>query len=126
MYVILGACLLNIGVNIILIPRFGILGAAQATLISNTFYTIVITYFAFKEFRFEIDYAHILLYVLIAAAMYVVIGLIDRGSPFDNLVTKIPVGLVFYTIGILVLDSDVRGALFRLISRSGTPKFPPH
>lgn len=126
MYVILGACLLNIGLNIILIPRFGILGAAQATLISNTFYTIVITYFAFKEFRFEIDYAHILLYVLIAAAMYVVIGLIDRGSPFDNLVTKIPAGFVFYAIGILVLDSDVRGALFRLISRSGTPKFPPH
>jgi O-antigen/teichoic acid export membrane protein len=126
MYVISVACLLNIGLNLILIPRFGILGAAQATLISNTFYTIVITYFAFKEFRFEIDYPHILLYGFIAAAMYLVIGLIDRGSPFANLVTKIPVGVVFYAIGILALDSDVRSAIVRLISRSGTPKFPLH
>jgi len=126
MYVISVAGLLNIGLNIILIPRFGILGAAQATLISNTFYTVVITYFAFKEFRFEIDYPHILLYVFVAAAMYLVIGLIDRGSPFGNLVTKIPVGVVFYVIGILVLDTDVRGAIVRLISRSGTPKFPVH
>lgn len=126
MYVISVAGLLNIGLNIILIPRFGILGAAQATLISNTFYTVVITYFAFKEFKFEIDYPHILLYVFVAAVMYLVIGLIDRGSPFGNLVTKIPVGVVFYVMGILVLDTDVRGAIVRLISRSGTPKFPVH
>ena len=126
MYVISVAGLLNIGLNIISIPRFGILGAAQATLISNTFYTVVITYFAFKEFKFEIDYPHILLYVFVAAVMYLVIGLIDRGSPFGNLVTKIPVGVVFYVMGILVLDTDVRGAIVRLISRSGTPKFPVH
>lgn len=126
MYVISVACLVNIGLNVVLIPHFGIVGAAQATLISNTFYTVVITYFAFKEFKFEIDYPHILLYVFVAAVMYLVIGLIDRGSPFGNLVTKIPVGVVFYVMGILVLDSDIRGALFKLISKSGTPKFPVH
>jgi len=125
-FVIFAASLVNIGLNAVLIPRFGIVGAAQATLISNTFYTVVITYFAFKEFKFKIDYPHILLYVFVAAAMYLVIGLIDRGSPFGNLVTKIPVGVVFYVIGILVLDTDVKGAIVRLISRSGTPKFPVH
>jgi O-antigen/teichoic acid export membrane protein len=111
--VIFAASLGNIGLNTVLIPRFGIVGAAQATLISNTFYTVVITYFAFKEFKFKIDYPHILLYLFVATAMYLVIGLIDRGSPLGNLVTKIAVGAIIYTMLILVLDKNIRNAIFR-------------
>jgi len=110
-------CLLNIGLNIILIPMFGIIGAAQATLISYIFYTIVITYYAFKEFRFPIDYAHIMLYLFAAATMYLVMKSIDNGTPFVNLLTRIPAGAIFYAILIMALDRDIRNAAFRMIAR---------
>jgi len=117
-YVMMGVCVMNIALNIVLIPRYGILGAAQATLISYIFYAIVITYYAFKAFRFRIDYPRIFLYLVVAVAMYFAISVIDLGSPFGNLVTKIPAGALFYTVLILALDRDVRNAVYRTITRS--------
>lgn len=113
------ACALNVGLNLILIPRFGIIGAAQATLIANVFYTIVVTYYAFKEFKFRIDYRSALLYLLSAGAMYLIISRIDGGSPLRNLLTKIPAGAFFYGALILLLDRDVRSAVLKMMGRSG-------
>ena len=111
--IVLVSCLLNIVANILLIPKFGILGAALATLISYTFYTIVITYYAFKEFSFTIDYQHIFLYIIVAMAMYFLITFINGGSPLSNLIIKIPIGAIFYITFILLLDTEVRRGVFR-------------
>jgi len=111
--IMIGGCFLNVGINIVLIPRFGILGAAQATLISYIFYTVIITYYAFKEFRFRIDYGRILLYLAIGSVMYWVINMVDGKSPLNNLITKIPAGAIIYAVLILVLDKDIRDAVFR-------------
>lgn len=92
----------------ILIPHFGILGAAQATLISNVFYTFTITYYAFKELSFRIDYSRIILYIAIAGVMFLLVKDIDGGSPFRNLFIKIPVGVIFYALSIMIFDKDVR------------------
>jgi O-antigen/teichoic acid export membrane protein len=118
-YVMFVACLVNICLNMILIPRFGIVGAAQATLISCIFFTITITYFAFKEFSFRIDYHRILLYLAIAVAMYFVISTVHFKVPINNLIVKIPAGAVFYGGLVLILDKDVRTAVFRMVGRSG-------
>lgn len=107
-YVMAGVCALNIVLNMILIPRYGILGAAQATLISCILYTVVITFYAFKEFRFRIDYPRILLYLVVAVAMYLAISAVDVGSPCGNLVTKIPAGVVVYSLFVLGFDKNLR------------------
>jgi O-antigen/teichoic acid export membrane protein len=120
--IVLVSCLLNIGVNILLIPKFGILGAAFATLISYTFYAIVITYYAFREFSFSIDYQHISLYVAIAIGMYFLISLINGGSPLYNLIIKIPAGMLFYVTFILIFDLDVRRAFFSTLSEVNLKK----
>lgn len=117
-YIMFVVCLVNIGLNMTLIPHFGILGAAQATLISCIFFTVTITYYAFKEFSFRIDYRRILLYLAIAGAMYFVVSVIDYGTPINNLIAKISSGVVFYTALVLILDKDVRTAVFRMIKRS--------
>jgi O-antigen/teichoic acid export membrane protein len=112
------ACGLNVWLNVILIPRFGIIGAAQATLIANLFYTVVVTYYAFKEFSFRIDYRSALLYLFSAGTMYLIVSAIDGGSPFKNLLIKIPVGAFFYGAMILVLDRDVRGGVLKMVGRT--------
>jgi O-antigen/teichoic acid export membrane protein len=115
MYVISVASLLNIGLNIILIPHFGILGAAQATLISNTFYTVVITYFAFKEFSFRIDYAHIILYLASSLVMFMVIRNIHLEGPFLSLIVRILVGAMIYSMFVLLFDGEIRSKLQTLV-----------
>jgi O-antigen/teichoic acid export membrane protein len=116
--IVIGSCVLNIGANIILIPRYGILGSAVATLISYTVYTILITYYAFREFSFNIDYLHISLYVIIAIGMYFFISQMDGGSPINNLMRKIPMGAMFYSAFILIFDRDVRRAVLEVIKKS--------
>ena len=118
----MAACLLNIGLNMILIPKFGIVGAAQATLISYIFHTVVITYYAFKEFSFRIDYAHAFLYLAAAVAMYLLIIPIDGGSSFVNLLIKIPAGAVSYVLLILAFDKTVRTAVGGMATRFNVRK----
>lgn len=108
------SCGVNLGLNLMLIPRHGIIGAAMATLISNTFYTIIVTYFSFKEFAFPINYQAIFLYLLVGSAMYWVIGLIDCASLPGRIVAQIGLGAVFYLGMIGLFDRDVR----RLLRRS--------
>jgi O-antigen/teichoic acid export membrane protein len=120
--IMIGVCFLNVGINIILIPLFGILGAAQATLISYICYTLIITYYAFKEFRFRIEYGRILLYLALGATMYLVINMINGKSPLDNLIMKIPAGAFIYFILVLILDRDVRSTLAKMIWKSNKLK----
>jgi O-antigen/teichoic acid export membrane protein len=109
--VIIIACFVNVGINIILIPRYGILGAAQATLISNIFHTIVITYYAFKEFSFRIDYARIILYLVSSLVMFMVIRNIHLEGRLLNLVGKVGIGAIIYFICIFVFDREIRSKL---------------
>jgi len=55
----MGAAFLNLGLNFIFIPKFGILGAAITTLSAYSFAFILTWYYSFKEFQFEIDWKFI-------------------------------------------------------------------
>lgn len=53
------ASILNLGLNIILIPILGILGAALTTLLAYLAAFILMYYFAFKELQFKIEWSFI-------------------------------------------------------------------
>jgi O-antigen/teichoic acid export membrane protein len=106
--VILIACVVNIGLNLVLIPKLGIVGAGQATLYSNIFYTVVIVYYSFKEFRFRIDYPKIILYLCASAVMFLIIRGIDLGGHGITLISQILVGIIVYASLITVLDKDIK------------------
>lgn len=106
------ATVLNLGLNILLIPKYGILGAAQATLISYIFYTVVITYFSFRELSFRIDYSRILLYSCMSVLMFLIIKDIDLGSHLTNLISKIGTGVLVYSFAILLFDREIKNKVF--------------
>jgi len=110
-YVMLGTCLLNVGLNIILIPRFGILGAAQATLISCLFYAVVLTYYSMKEFAFAIEYRRICSHLLASCIMFVIIRNIQLAGSLANLLVKVPAGALIYSLSVFFLDSEIRGKI---------------
>ena len=53
------AAFLNLGLNFIFIPKFGILGAAFTTLFAYTLVFILTWHYSFKELQFEMDWKFI-------------------------------------------------------------------
>jgi O-antigen/teichoic acid export membrane protein len=117
MMVKFASCILNLGLNVFLIPKYGIIGAAQATLYSYIFYIILITYYSFREFSFQIDWKRIALYVVFSFVMFLIIRNVDLGALLFSLLGKIGIGLSVYTFLILFFDGEIRRNLLDLINK---------
>jgi len=100
--------ILNLILNILWIPKNGILGAAQATLVSYIVYTVVITFFAFKLFRFEIEWQKISVYLGASLTMFLAINFISFESHLLNLLAGIALGILVYTALVLCFDRESR------------------
>ncbi|MDD5509204.1 MAG: flippase [Dehalococcoidales bacterium] len=91
---------LNIGLNILVVPRLGILGAAITTLIAYSLAFGVISYFAFREFRFPIDRRFIGKSLIASAVMSLAIWQMAPQGNLDTVVTVLA-GAAIYG-GILI------------------------
>jgi O-antigen/teichoic acid export membrane protein len=106
---LVGACLLlNIVLNILLIPRHGIVGAAIATLIAYTIYIVALTICSFRLLSFRIDVPQILKYSLFSAVMFVIVRQVTFQNQHINLLCKIGIGVLSYSSMLLILDKDIR------------------
>jgi len=100
--------LLNCLLNVVLLPRFGILGAGVATVLSYLFYGAVIVYYSFREFSFSINLGSIILYLTASVIMSVVIKHLDFGGQITNLVARIGIGVMIYFSVVFLFDKEVR------------------
>ena len=113
-YVMSGTCVINIILNVIFIPRLGILGAALATLISFFLYTVILTYFSMREFSFSIEYKRVISFVFASASMWLIIRNIDFSGELMTLLVKVVVGVLTYTFFVVVIDREIRCKLLML------------
>jgi O-antigen/teichoic acid export membrane protein len=82
----MGGAVLNVVLNLILVPRYGIMAAAWTTLAAFLFMLIVVTLLADRVFPFPYEYRRIAL-VLISSAVAITGGLTVRAAlPLDGLV----------------------------------------
>jgi len=118
------AAILNIILNIILIPILGINGAAIATLISYTLNAILISHFLkrYITIRFELlPIAHIIIASLV---MGLFVFIYIQFVPLDNIVvTLIPVviGAFIYFLLLLKLDRGIRDEIAGMVTTFGLP-----
>lgn len=63
------SALVNLLLNIVIVPRLGIFGAAITTLIAYGLAVGLTTYYSFKEFRFSIDWRFVIKSLIASAAM---------------------------------------------------------
>ena len=96
------AALLNIGLNFIFIPKFGILGAAITTLIAYLLAFFLIWYYSFKKFKFDIDWQFILKSVIASALMGLFIFWFNPVGLLKTIIAII-LGLIIYGILIFLL-----------------------
>lgn len=96
------AAVLNLGLNIIVVPYIGILGAAITTLIAYTLAFVLTTYYSFKYFKFDIDISFILKSIFASVVMSLVI---IKWNPVGalNVLTVIGVCAAVYAVILLLL-----------------------
>ena len=104
------AAFLNIGINFILIPRFGIFGAAFAILLAYAFIFILTWYYAFKDLQFEIDWSSILKTVIASALMAFLI-IEFKLTTLPKTVLAIIFGALFYGVLMLLFGGINRAEL---------------
>ena len=95
------AALLNIGMNIILIPIYGIMGAAVSTLITFVFHLIATSVVGYHRIPYHIEVIFILKSVISSIVMFSVLRLCMQYE-ITNLLVLVLVGVVFYFISLFV------------------------
>jgi O-antigen/teichoic acid export membrane protein len=96
------AALLNLGFNIIFIPRFGIISAAIVTLMSYVCALVLMWYFSFKEFQFRIDWEFIIKIIMASVLMSVSI-LWFNPLGLAKVIGAVILGVIIYCALILLL-----------------------
>jgi O-antigen/teichoic acid export membrane protein len=95
------AALLNLILNLIFTPIFGIVAAAVITLISYLCALVLMWYFAFKEFQFKIDWDFIAKSLISSILMVLFIAWFGPKSLF-SVILSIILGVFIY--GILIFS----------------------
>lgn len=108
---------LNIVMNIIFIPIWGIKGVAVATLLAYLLLTGLIVVYSFKYLDFRIQYRSIVLYTTISLLMFLVIRSISLSDHLLNILAKAFGGFMFYTSIVVAFDIDLRKKIIENIWR---------
>jgi O-antigen/teichoic acid export membrane protein len=116
------AAVVNLGLNIVVVPQLGILGAALTTLIAYSLALGVGSHYSFKEFKFNVDWSFTIKSVVASAAMALTIWLVNPQSDLATIVS-IMAGIVVYGV-LLVLSRGFRKkeiSFLRRLLRQGIP-----
>lgn len=108
MGIVVCAALLNLGLNPLLIPSFGLQGAAVATLASFLLYTGMNYYFGRRILTIGVSLKAVTIYVLAAFAMYAAVTAVDMPEGGLRLFVKIGLGALIYPVLVLLMDRDLR------------------
>lgn len=94
----MAAAVLNIGLNIIFIPRFGIIAAAIATLIAYLFIFVTILRYSQKYIKIRFDFKFIAKSLIASILMSAAIIFINPASKLEILITILISSVVYITV----------------------------
>ncbi|HEC32650.1 MAG TPA: hypothetical protein ENI63_00125 [Candidatus Kaiserbacteria bacterium] len=118
MYLALTAGIVNIALNIILIPKFGILGAAYATLIAYILLSSLIALISYKFLKINIQLKKLLIYLFLSFFTMMAISIYPAKNILELLI-KIAVGIIVYSIGAFIIDIKIRQKVLSILLKRG-------
>lgn len=110
----LGCALINILINLFLIPSYGILGAAYATVISYLTLTVLVTAFSRDLLRVRWPFASLTTYLAAAMVSAFIATRIEHPHPVVSLMLKSSVIAASYALIVLFLNRPLRETFLRL------------
>src|SRR5579871_161740 len=117
MAVVMGAATLNIGLNLLLVPRIGIVGAAVATLVSYALASLSLAWSARSILRIVLPWGTMARAALAAAVMYAVLVRLPvhlEQHHWLDLGAHVAVGVAIYGAIMAVIDGDARAIVRRV------------
>ena len=108
-----GACVANLLLNIALIPRMGLQGAALATLVSYLLLVLMMGRVSFRLLPLKISYAGVGMNLLAAAVTFIVVRPIDFHRALLNAAVKGLLAMALYAVLISLLNPGIRRALLQ-------------
>jgi O-antigen/teichoic acid export membrane protein len=108
MTVVLSAAVFNVGLNIILVPRIGILGAAIATLVSYVLASCALAFAGRRFLPVKLPWATVGRSGVAALAMYLSVLSLAPGGHLLTVAARVVVGAPIYVALIVLIDPDAR------------------
>lgn len=106
---------LNITLNVVLLPRYGTIAAAWATFIAYAFWVVSTGYVSLRALPYRIQYGAFLRFAAVAGATWLACSRLH----FDNVWLELTIRSAVATLGyvglVLALDQDARGMVSRLV-----------
>jgi len=107
--IVISAGIVNIILNIFMIPKFGIIGAALATLIAYLMLAFSIAYFSFKYLPIKLCLKEIVKYLFFSSIMFCIIVKVSYADgKLFNLLIKIISGISVYFVLIVISTTNIR------------------
>jgi O-antigen/teichoic acid export membrane protein len=113
------AALLNIVLNVLLVPRYGLHGAAWATLASFAALAVASYLAGTRVLPFTLPIVSAAKFTLAAFVMYAVITSLDLGSDAATLAIRVGAGAAVYAAMVLLIDASTRRLLRDTVRRIG-------
>lgn len=117
MTIVLCCAALNIGLNLILVPRIGIIGAAMATLVSYSAAALALTIAGRRLLPVTLPWATFLRAGLSALIMYISIRYVLPGHRLLTVGVRILLGAPIYIVLMTFIDTDARKLVRTTIDR---------
>jgi O-antigen/teichoic acid export membrane protein len=119
MLLVLLSAVLNLGLNFVLIPPLGLVGAGVATLVSYLLLMAVGSFLGRRSLAIPMPLWPALKFGAIAAAMYFAVMRIDLHNDLQTMVVRMLAGAVIYGALTLALDRECRQGLGFLRKKIG-------
>lgn len=97
------AAITNIGLNIILIPIMGIIGAGITTLISYSLVLILIIKYSFKYLKIDFEFTFVFKSILASSAMSLIILVLKIDNNLFSILIGIGLSIIVYIIFLILL-----------------------
>lgn len=110
------ACVVNILLNVILIPRMGLQGAAISTLVSYLFMVLLMGAVSFRLLPLQLSYSGFALNLLAGAITFGVVRLIQFPHAWMNVAVKGLLAVLVYTALVYAINPAMRRAASRLLN----------
>ena len=108
MLLVFVTAVLNIGLNLLLIPRFGLVGAGLSTLLSYVLLMVVGAVMGRSSLVIPMPLAAALKFGAIALVMYLAVTRLDFHNDLATMIARMALGVVIYASLTLMLDRDAR------------------
>ena len=105
--IIISSVVINIVVNLLVVPSYGVMGAAYTMLLSTVTITILTVYLSFKYITISVNVRTILYYLMLSGILFFILPQITLSLTWVNLIAKCVIGTLIIFAGILIREKEI-------------------